>query len=93
MKLSQVISKLEEKGLHKSAENVKRIVKGQYSKVAVMNFLEDHFDKMIEKLSKLSEGDLDKLHDPSFVIFLSERYRDLNNILRIEDSLVARKLR
>ena len=51
MKLSQIVSKLEEKGLHKTAENVKRVVEGQDSPESVVK----------ELLYELVDGDFSEL--------------------------------
>jgi len=54
IKLSKVISKLEEKGLHKTAENVRKVVEGRtFDKVGYLGELENVGNSLSTLLSEI----------------------------------------
>ena len=54
IKLSEIVSKLEEKGLHKTAENVKKVVEGQsFDKVGYLKEIDTVIDKVGDFFSNI----------------------------------------
>ena len=93
MKLSQVISKLEERGLHKSAENVRKMIKGQAIKKDQVEEKIAMLESVIEDWEDLLEETLSDFTGHMITGSLPKEFRLIKDFIKKEKvSLVLEKL-